>query len=166
MKKEKKKDGRRTRLENGLCLEAMEINSGKNDEGDYEGIQDTTRISWETAVLLTNVESCPEEYFQESRTHSEVCVGIFVWVVKGGFLNNSPWIENLLLGMCMILIITETTFSKLFKKEATSSWKSLYKLFCFLRRYIEPQRLAECDVPFYLHPELCEGHLGSSLEQW
>lgn len=45
MKKEKKKDGRRTRLENGLCLEAMEINSGKNDEGDYEGIQDTTRIS-------------------------------------------------------------------------------------------------------------------------
>ena len=51
--------------------------------------------------------------------------------------------------MCLILITTEITFSKPFKREATSSWRSLYKLFCFLRRYIKLQRSTEWDILFF-----------------
>lgn len=119
----------------------------------WRHFKELPRICRETPALLTNVESAPEEYFQESGAHLEVCVGIFAWVAKGGFPNNSPYIENLLLAMCMIPIITETTFSTLFRKEATSSWKSLCKLFSSLRRCTEAQRLAEWGVLFYLHPE-------------
>lgn len=72
---------------------------------------------------------------------------------KDSYPNNSPWIENLLLGMCMILITIEIAFAKPLKKQAASPWKSLYKLFCLLTRHVEPQRLAERNVLFYLHPE-------------
>lgn len=123
----------------------------------WRHFKELPRMCWETAALSTNVEIAPEEYFQESGTHLEVCVGIFACVAKSGFPNNSPWIENLLLGMRMIPIITETTFSTPFKKEATSSWESLCKLFCFLRRCTEPQRLVEWDGLFYLIQILLSG---------
>jgi len=136
-----------------MCLDAMKAiqqemmsdskgiseRSTKNALRNGSSIKEDVELPWRVPWRIWNS-------FRRECRHFCICG-------KVDFPNKSPWIENSLFGMCLILITTEITFFKPFKKEATSSWRSLYKLFCFLRRYKKPQRSPEWDILFYLYPE-------------
>ena len=136
-----------------MCLDAMKAiqqemmsdskgiseRSTKNALRNGSSIKEDVELPWRVPWRIWNS-------FRRECRHFGICG-------KVDFPNKSPWIENSLFGMCLILITTEITFFKPFKKEATSSWRSLYKLFCFLRRYKKPQRSPEWDILFYLYPE-------------
>lgn len=149
----RRRDGGEVTRKWARCLDAMKAIQ-QEMMGDSKGLSE-----WSTKNALRNGSSIKEHAelpwrvpwriwnsFRRECRHFCICG-------KVDFPNKSPQIENSLLGMCLILITTEITFSKPFKKETTSSWRSLYKLFCFLRRYMKPQRSPERDILFYLHPE-------------
>lgn len=116
------------KIKDEVILKALKRNYQEHIE-KWKSIDKPVRLPWRVLLRIFN-------------SFRSMCRQ-FCMCGKDSFLNNSPWTENLFLGMCMILITTDITFSKPFKKEATSSWKSLYKLFYFLKRYGEPQRLVE-----------------------